>query len=302
MNYIELINHFWRCNMEHRLTASDTRLYFYLLHTCNQLGWKMPFGHSDRHLAALTDLSVSTVRSSKIRLQQRGLITFTVPLVKSKAFEGQSQYSFPTVLKISTVPVTVLSTDVNTVPGTVSSTNNKLNKTKLKDNINPYNPLFENSEKGEFLETNFKGKKSIKKTSNGILVLPEAKKSKKRRKVAQKEETDMELVLPFSSESFFETWNMLLQMPKWKGKQIQSLQLALKKLARYEEEFAIYLIELAITNNWQGVIFLDTDAKYQQWKQNNLQHGNETFNGRTSDVKIVTLETAQSQRNYKERF
>lgn len=134
------------------------------------------------------------------------------------------------------------------------------------------------------------------------MVFPEAKNSKKRRKVAQKEETDEELTLPFSSEPFCETWNMLLQMPKWKGKQIQSLQLALKKLARYEEEFAIYLMELAITNNWQGVIFLDTDAKYQQWKQNNLQHGNETVNGRTSDVKIVTLETAQSQRNYKERF
>jgi hypothetical protein len=95
---------------------------------------------------------------------------------------------------------------------------------------------------------------------------------------------------------------MLLQMPKWKGKQIQSLQLALKKLARYEEEFAIYLMELAITNNWQGVIFLDTNTKYQIWKQNNLQHGNETVNGRTPDVKIITLETAQSQRNYKERF
>ena len=287
--------------MEHRLTASDTRLYFYLLHTCNQLGWKMPFGHSDRHLAALIDLSVSTVRSSKIRLQQRGLIIFTVPLVKSKAFEGQSQYSFPTVLKISTVSGTVLSTDVSTVPSTVSSTNNKLNKTKLKDNINPYNPLFENSEKGKFFENDFKDEKNIKKSSDDILVLSEAKKSERRRKVAQKEK-DMELILPFSSESFCETWNMLLQMPKWKGKQIQSLQLALKKLARYEEEFAIYLIELAITNNWQGVIFLDTDAKYQQWKQNNLQHGNETVNGRTSDVKIVTLETAQSQRNYKERF
>jgi hypothetical protein len=223
-------------------------------------------------------------------------------MVKSKAFEGQSQYSFPTVLKISTVPGTVLSTDVSTVPSTVSSTNNKLNKTKLKDNINPYNPLFENSEKGKFLKTDFKGKKSIERTSDDILVLPEAKNSKKRRKVAQKEETDDEIILPFTSEPFCETWNMLLQMPKWKGKQIQSLQLSLKKLARYEEEFAIYLMELAITNNWQGVIFLDTDTKYQMWKQNNLQHGNETVNGRTTDVKIITLETAQSQRNYKERF
>lgn len=288
--------------MEHGLTASDTRLYFYLLHTCNQLGWKMPFGHSDRHLAALTELSVSTVRSSKIRLQQRGLITFTVPLVKSKAFEGQSQYCFPTVLKISTVPGTVLSTDVSTVPSTVSSTNNKLKETKLKDNINPYSPLFENSKKSKFLENQFEGEKGIQKTSNDSLVLSEPQKPKKRRKVAQKEEKDLVLTLPFTSESFLEKWNMLLQMPKWKGKQIQSLQLALKKLARYEEEFAIYLIELAITNNWQGLIFIDTDAKYQIWKQNNLQHGNETINGRTTGVKVVTLETAQSQRNYKERF
>ncbi|HEY4788034.1 MAG TPA: hypothetical protein VIH57_18395 [Bacteroidales bacterium] len=292
MNYIELINRFWRCTMEHRFTASDTLLYFYLLHTCNQLGWKMPFGHSDRHLAALTGLSVSTVRGSKTRLQQRGLITFSVPKIKSKAYEGQSQYSFPTVLKINTVPGTVLSTDVSTVSGTVPSTNTKLNKTKLEDNINPYNPLSENSQKAGFSKNGFKSEYDDEKSQKG----------KKKREVAQKEETALEFVLPFSSQRFSDAWEMLLQMPKWKGKQQQSLELALQKLSAYEEDFATYLVELAITNNWQGVVFPDTGAKYQQWKQNRIQHGNETINGRTTAIKVTAVETVGPERNYKERF
>lgn len=125
---------------------------------------------------------------------------------------------------------------------------------------------------------------------------------KKRRKVAQKEEKEQEIVLPFSSVSFYETWNMLLQMPKWKGKQTQSLQLALQKLSAYEEEFAIYLVELAITNNWQGVVFLDTDAKYQLWKQNKQGHGNQKINGTAADTKHTPLEIIEPERNYKERF
>ena len=73
------------------------------------------------------------------------------------------------------------------------------------------------------------------------------------------------LILPFSSDKFIETWNALCEEKNWKGKTQKALQLTLNKLGRYEEAFAIELMEKTIENGWKGVVFADTDAKYQEW-------------------------------------
>lgn len=74
------------------------------------------------------------------------------------------------------------------------------------------------------------------------------------------------LILPFSSEKFIDTWAALCEEKNWKGKTQKALQLTLNKLGRYAEEFAIELMEKTIENGWKGVVFSDTDAKYQEWK------------------------------------
>ena len=288
MSYIGYINQFWKCNLEHQFTASDTRLFFYLLHTCNQLGWKMPFGHSDRHLASSTGLSVPTVRDCKNRLQKRGLLVCDIPKIKSKSFVGQSQYWFPTVQNSCTDGCTVPFTDGCTDGCTVPLTNNRLNrldKTRQEYNSKPLYPFLQ---KNDFIENYSKVEKE--------------KKEGKRRKVPPKEEKDSGLVFPFSSKPFSEAWEMLLQMPKWENKQSQSLKLALKKLSRYDEAFAIDLVEMAITNDWQGLIFQDTDFKYQQWKQNKLQDGAKTIIKRQEKAGTSIPETGEPKRNHKERF
>ena len=76
------------------------------------------------------------------------------------------------------------------------------------------------------------------------------------------------LSLPFSSERFLDVWGSLILQPKWKDKSATALQLSLNKLSKYDEEFAISLMEDAIERNWQGVVFSDTDEKYRQWKAN----------------------------------
>ena len=73
------------------------------------------------------------------------------------------------------------------------------------------------------------------------------------------------LILPFSSDKFIETWNALCEEKNWKGKTQKALQLTLNKLGRYDEAFAIELMEKTIENGWKGVVFADTDAKYQEW-------------------------------------
>lgn len=83
------------------------------------------------------------------------------------------------------------------------------------------------------------------------------------------------LVLPFQSDRFIEAWNTLLLQPKWKNKTNKALQLSLNKLAKYDEAFAIQLIEMTIERGWVGVVFDDTDERYQQWKAGKVYRPNQ---------------------------
>lgn len=80
------------------------------------------------------------------------------------------------------------------------------------------------------------------------------------------ENTPAPLILPFSSDRFRQTWEALCEEKEWKKKSDNALRLTLKKLGRYDEAFAIELMERAIEGGWRGVVFQDTDAKYQEWK------------------------------------
>ncbi len=84
--------------------------------------------------------------------------------------------------------------------------------------------------------------------------------------IKKSEVTPAPLALPFSSDKFRETWEMLCEEKEWKKKTRNALQMALKRLAKYDEAFAIELMEKTIEKGWKGVVFDDTDAKYQEWK------------------------------------
>lgn len=72
---------------------------------------------------------------------------------------------------------------------------------------------------------------------------------------------------PFVSEDFKAVWKMLLQQPKWQKKTANAIKMSAQKLKRYEEAFAKYIVELAIANDWRGVIFPDTEERYRKWQQ-----------------------------------
>ena len=77
-----------------------------------------------------------------------------------------------------------------------------------------------------------------------------------------------ELSLPYTSQEFIDTWEMLCQQPKWRKKTESALQMSLKKLGKYPEKFAIHLMEDSIANGYQGVVFADTDTRFLQWQKN----------------------------------
>lgn len=97
---------------------------------------------------------------------------------------------------------------------------------------------------------------------------PKPPEREKEKSCAKKEKKVISsLSFPYTSEKFMIAWQNLLLCPKWKKKIPYTLQLALNKLAKFEEEYAIILLEMAAANDWQGLIFPDTEEKYLKWKR-----------------------------------
>lgn len=81
----------------------------------------------------------------------------------------------------------------------------------------------------------------------------------------------------FTSPEFLQAWNKLITLHKWKRKPLSAIQAALNQLSKYDEEFAIKLIEKAHAGNYQGVVFDDTDEKFLNWKnKSNGKYSNNT--------------------------
>ena len=156
LNYISLINRFWAVNLEHDFTGNETKLYFFLLHVCNSLGWKNPFKHSLRQIHASTGLSINSIKSVQKRLVEAGLIEIKNGVAGDRFnYENKTEYTILSVSKNDTdidTPVSENYTDTDTPVSKIDTDNaipvsapvskidtiNKLNETKENNyNISP---------------------------------------------------------------------------------------------------------------------------------------------------------------------
>ena len=96
-SYIEFANQFWQYNNEQPIGVNCTALYFYLLKVNNSLNWKPTFKHSDKRISIDLGISINTVRTSKEKLRDLGLINFSAPGKPSKGIEGCTTFSFETI-------------------------------------------------------------------------------------------------------------------------------------------------------------------------------------------------------------
>jgi hypothetical protein len=208
-------------------TNVDADLYFALLHKCNRIGWKNPFPFSNRQIGALLNVSEKTLIASRNRLKQAGLIDFT----SGKSASAVTLYSLGYCKNSSSSGSSL----VNPSGGSL------------------VNPSGENTP--DFI-------KQKTKTKTTTPLSPSGEKKQKRKSENQSEKID----LPHSGERFRDLWLDLISMPKWEKKPETSLNLALKKLGKFEENFACELISTAIEGNYQGVVFPDTNERYLRWK------------------------------------
>ncbi len=130
-----------------------------------------------------------------------------------------------------------------------------------EDNETKTGDIVTETQKNDSESTQSKVKKS--KVKENTPLPPLEKKPSKRKKRVQPDA----LQFPFTSPDFLNAWNGLVQTPKWRKKEHSALQLALNKLSRYEEAFALELIDIAHTNGNQGIVYPNTDEQYQRWKK-----------------------------------
>jgi hypothetical protein len=235
MNYIQLLNLFWLADKVCQFSGNETKLYLGLLDLCNKLNWKNPFGESERFLSDHLDISVNTIRHSRNRLIESGLIKVTMPEKGSKAKYGVAYY-FLTAAKIEAVE------EVEPLQ--------KLNQTAAEIEAQPLQKLNQTAAEIE------------------AIIRPSLKPSLKPSFYKQ-EKNDFDLIIPQSIvdhkyySQFLESWNRLIQSSKWKGKNNQQLQETLNSFSNYNPGYLIDAISNVIQAGWPAVM-LDK-KKHVEW-------------------------------------
>lgn len=74
-----------------------------------------------------------------------------------------------------------------------------------------------------------------------------------------------QLIFPYEDAEFKRLFYILCCSPKWRAKTIHAFQMSLNKLQNYDRDFSAKLIEDSIAGGWQGLVFGDTDKKYQDY-------------------------------------
>ncbi len=125
MNYIELINNFWRVDEQKGFNGNETRLYFFLLQLANRFFWEKEwFEYGDDKVKAYVGISSAVLRTARNNLKEALLIDFIA---------GGQGYRVKTRYKI-------LTPNQNPIP--TSNPESLYNKTKTKTN-------YSNSSKNE---------------------------------------------------------------------------------------------------------------------------------------------------------
>lgn len=100
--------------------------------------------------------------------------------------------------------------------------------------------------------------------TNDALVVPTP--TKKRKRAVKPSNEVAEIQLPFDTVPFRAAWQRWTEYRKGLRKPYKSVvseQAALNQLKKYNEPFALDLIERSIANGWQGLVFEGTDKAFE---------------------------------------
>jgi len=76
MNYIEIINNFWKVDEEYSFTPNEVAVFFRLLNKCNSVSWKNPFNFLSDRLMLDVKCKKDAFDTARNRLKQSGVIDY----------------------------------------------------------------------------------------------------------------------------------------------------------------------------------------------------------------------------------
>ncbi len=94
------------------------------------------------------------------------------------------------------------------------------------------------------------------------------------------------IVFPFEDDEFKRKFFILCCMPKWRNKTVHAIQMQLTKLQKYDMRYVLELIDASIMNEWQGLIYSDTDKKYNEWLKKSKFSGNDDMKDALEYLKL----------------
>lgn len=174
MNYITIINNFWRFydDNKDKLNASDIVLYKVLLRYCNKVGWINPFSVNPYLMNEINPLSTNTYYKSLQRLHDLSLINY-------KKGKNNVSNSTITILKIknsvnnsidNSIKFSVVNSPVNSVVNSVVNNNKTIkqlnNKTIRQLDNNDFQEIINNENFKKYLKKNNLEIKEINKEIN----------------------------------------------------------------------------------------------------------------------------------------
>ena len=98
------------------------------------------------------------------------------------------------------------------------------------------------------------------------------------------------LVFPVDDDDVKRMYFVLCCSPKWRSKTINALQMSLNKVQKYDRDFILKLIEDSIAGGWQGLVFENTDAKYQDYIRRNRLGGGPILRQMSDDERKDAME------------
>jgi len=253
MNYIALLNQFWRLRREVPFSSAEADLYFYLLDISNGLNWKNPFQQSNALICATIGVSEKPLITARNRLKQHGLIDFT-PGVK------RSPSTYKLLLLENLQPIRE---ECDSKSGSVSGSEcdslsgenpPDINKHKLKE------------EKAASADSPSSSLKAEAKPEIAALPVSPAKPPRSPKKPKAQADEVAALPLPYPGNEFAQRWATFRASPKQAKKPLSAFELMLTKLAKYPEGFAVVMLERAIQGDWSGVENDGTAKAYAEWQ------------------------------------
>jgi len=77
LNYLKLINQFWRWKKLYNFSHAETVLYFAILDCANNMHWQKPFHIPNTVLMKICDIDRKQLARCRARLIEKGLIQYT---------------------------------------------------------------------------------------------------------------------------------------------------------------------------------------------------------------------------------